>query len=103
MVEERAWGGSLSTRRLGLAFFVAAASDLISYWAVIVPPVQWGVDLATALGLFVILGWRWALLPGLVAEAIPILAVFPFWILVVATVGIWGRVRRPVRDARERR
>lgn len=102
MVEERAGGGSLSTRRLGLALLVAAASDLISYWAVLVPPVQWAVDLITALGLFVILGWRWVLLPGLVAEAIPFLAVLPFWILVVAAVGIWGRVRRPVMDARER-
>ena len=101
MVEERAWGGSLSRLRLGLAFLVAAASDLISYWAVLVPPVQWAVDLITALGLFVILGWRWALLPGLVAEAIPILAVFPFWILVVAAVAIWGRIRRTSIDVRE--
>jgi hypothetical protein len=102
VVEERAWGGRLSPLRMGLAFLVAAASDLISYWAVLVPLVQWGVDLVTALSLFVILGWRWALLPGLVVEAIPVLAVFPFWVLVVAAVGIWGRVRRPVIDVRER-
>lgn len=102
VVEGRGWRVSLSIRRLGLAFLVAAASDLISYWAVLVPPVQWVVDLITALGLFVILGWRWALLPGLVAEAIPVLAAFPFWILVVAAVAIWGRIRRTVIDARER-
>jgi uncharacterized membrane protein YtjA (UPF0391 family) len=56
--------------------------------------VQWAVDLATALLLFVLLGWRWALLPGLVAEAIPGIAVFPVWVLVVAAVALWGEISR---------
>jgi hypothetical protein len=45
--------------------------------------VQWAVDLATAFALFLILGRRRAILPGLVAEAIPGLGVFPVWVLVV--------------------
>jgi hypothetical protein len=79
-----------SKRRLAAAFLVAAASDIISYWTELVPPVQWAVDLVTALLLFVILGWRWAILPGLVAEAMPGLAAFPMWVLVVASVAFWG-------------
>jgi len=89
--EER--GAGLSRTRLALAFLVAAASDIASYGTVFMPPVQWAVDIATALLLFIILGWQWALLPGFVAEAIPGVAVFPVWTLVVAAVALWGRIR----------
>jgi hypothetical protein len=85
-----------------LAFLVAAASDLISYGTEFVPPMQWAVDLITALCLFVILGWRWALLPGMVAEAIPGLAAFPAWVLVVAAVAIGGRLKGTAAHARKR-
>jgi hypothetical protein len=61
------------------------------------PPVQWVVDGTTALLLFGLLGWRWALLPGLVAEAIPGVAAFPVWVLVVASVAVWGEIQRPGR------
>jgi hypothetical protein len=84
-----------SKTRLALAFLVAAVSDGISYGTAFVPPVQWTVDLMTALLLFGLLGWRWALLPGLVAEAIPGVAVFPVWVLVVAAIAWWGDVKRP--------
>jgi hypothetical protein len=83
-----------SKTRLALAFLVAAASDAVSYGMAWVPPVQWAVDLVTALLLFGLLGWRWALLPGLVAEAIPGVAAFPVWVLVVAAVAFWGEIRR---------
>jgi len=84
-----------SKTRLALAFLVAAASDVVSYGTAFVPPVQWTVDLVTALLLFGLLGWRWAILPGLVAEAIPGVAVFPMWLLVVASVALWGERKRP--------
>jgi len=32
------------------------------------------------------------ILPGLIAEAIPGLAVFPFWVIVVASIAAWGRI-----------
>jgi len=83
-----------SKTRLALAFLVAAASDVMSYGTAFVPPVQWTVDLVTALLLFVLLGRRWAILPGLVAEAIPGIAVFPVWMLVVASVTLWGEIKR---------
>jgi len=85
----------LSKTRLALAFLVAAVLDVVSYGTAFVPPVQWTVDLMTALLLFGLLGWRWALLPGLVAEAIPGVAVFPVWLLVVASVALWGERKRP--------
>ena len=84
----------LSRTRLVLAFLVAAVSDVVSYGTALVPPIQWMVDLLTALLLFGLLGWRWALLPGLVAEAIPGVAVFPVWLLVVASVALWGEIQR---------
>jgi hypothetical protein len=87
----------LSKTRLVLAFLVAAASDVLSYGTAFVPPVQWTVDLVTALLLFGLLGWRWALLPGLMAEAIPGVAVFPVWLLVVASVALWGTIQRSTR------
>ncbi len=89
-----------SKRRLAAAFLVAGASDVISYWTELVPPVQWAVDVVTALLLFMILGWRWAILPGLVAEAIPGMAAFPVWVLVVASVAIWGGVKRAAQESR---
>jgi hypothetical protein len=82
-----------SKMRLALAFLVAAVSDIASYGTVFMPPVQWTVDIVTALLLFIILGWQWALLPGFVAEAIPGVAVFPVWTLVVAAVALWGRIK----------
>jgi hypothetical protein len=84
----------LSKTRLAFPLLVAATSDVVSYGTAFVPPVQWAVDLVTALLLFGLLGWRWALLPGLVAEAIPGVAVFPVWLLVVASVAVWGEMKR---------
>jgi hypothetical protein len=44
-----------------------------------------------------VLGWQWILLPGLVMEAIPGLNVFPFWMLVVGAVAVWGNPRRKLK------
>jgi len=53
--------------------------------------VQWTVDLITASLLFLVLGRRWAILPGLVAEAIPGLAAFPVWVLVVLSIVVYQK------------
>ena len=78
--------------RLAIAFAVAAVSDLLSVWLEYVPPVQWGLDVVTALLLFLTLGRQWMILPGLLAEAIPGLAVMPAWVLVVGSIAVWGTV-----------
>ncbi len=83
--------------RLAAAFVVAAVSDLVSGVTTLVPPIEWAIDLSTALLLFLLLGRQWLILPGLIAEAIPGLAIFPFWILVVGSIAIWGTIRRPSR------
>jgi hypothetical protein len=90
--QEAGWA-DLSKTRLVLAFLIAATSDVISFWTELVPPVQWAVDLVTALLLFMLLGRQWALLPGFVAEAIPGVAAFPVWTMVVAAVALWGRIK----------
>ena len=48
---------------------------------------------AIAILLFFVLGRQWILLPGLIMEAIPGLYVFPFWLLVVGAVAVWGTAR----------
>ena len=84
-------------KRLAMAFAVAVISDVLSAWLEFVPPLQWALDILTAGLLFVLLGRQWLILPGLIAEAIPGLAVFPFWVLVVGSIAVWGKIsKRPV-------
>jgi len=80
-----------SRKRFAIAFAVAAVSDALSFWTEFPPPVQWTVDLITASLLFLILRRRWAMLPGLVAEAIPGLAAFPVWLLVVLSIVVYQK------------
>lgn len=87
--------GGIPKRRLLLAFAIAGVSDALSIWTEFVPPVQWLIDVSTAVLLFAVLGWRWLLLPALIAEAIPGLAFFPAWVLVVVSVAVFGNVRPP--------
>lgn len=81
-------------RRLGLALAIAVASDTASIWLEFVPPLEWALDLVTAAALYVVLGRQWVLLPALIAEAIPGLAAFPAWVLVVLSVGVMAKTRR---------
>jgi hypothetical protein len=87
--------GAVDKKRLAVAFVIAAISDALSFWLTFAPPAQWGIDLVTALILFLLLGRKWVILPGLIAEAIPGLNIFPFWLLVVGSIAIWGTIRRP--------
>jgi hypothetical protein len=80
--------------RLLLALVVAAISDFCAFAVALVPPLQWLLDVVTAFLLFLILGRQWLILPGLIAEAIPGLAVFPFWVLVVASIAAWGKITK---------
>jgi hypothetical protein len=84
-----------SRAKMAVAFGVAAVSDALSIWITFAPPLQWTLDLATAAALFVIFGKRWALLPGLVVEAIPGMGVFPWWVLVVLSIILYDGVKKP--------
>lgn len=82
-----------SKPRLGLAFAIAAISDAVGAFATSAPPIVWAVDLVTAILLFIVLGWQWMLVPGLIMEAIPGVGVMPFWLLVVGAIAVWGTPR----------
>ena len=82
-----------SRTRFAIAFGVAAISDFLSMWTEFAPPVQWALDLATAGILFLVLGRRWALLPGLIVEAIPGMGVFPVWVLVVMSIIVYDEIK----------
>jgi hypothetical protein len=89
-----------SNKRLALAFAVAVLADGLSLFLTFTPPVQWATDLVTAILLFMVLGRQWILLPGLIMEAIPGLYVFPFWVLVVGAVAVWGTARPKLKSLR---
>ena len=82
-----------SLSRLALAFVIAGVSDVIGAFASLAPPIGWILDIVTAVLLFVVLGWQWLLLPGLVLEAIPGVGVIPFWLLVVGAIAVFGTPR----------
>ena len=84
---------SSDKKRLAIAFVVAGVSDFLSAFLEFAPPLQWTLDIMTAGLLFLILGRQWMILPGLIAEAIPGLALFPFWVLVVGSIGVWGKIK----------
>jgi hypothetical protein len=86
-----------SRARFAMAFGVAAVSDFFSIWFTFALPIQWLLDLGTAGFLFLILGRRWVLLPGLVAEAIPGVGVFPVWVLVVLSIIVHDEIKTPRR------
>ena len=79
--------------RLALAFVIAGLSDVIGAFTSLAPPIGWAVDVVTAVLLFVVLGWQWLLLPGLVLEAMPGVGVLPFWLLVVGAIAVLGTPR----------
>ncbi|HTS70719.1 MAG TPA: hypothetical protein VMO17_17170 [Terriglobia bacterium] len=79
--------------RFAIAFGVAAISDFLAMLTDFAPPIQWALDLGTAGLLFLILGRRWALLPGLIVEAIPGMGVFPVWVLVVISIILYDEIR----------
>jgi hypothetical protein len=73
-------------RRWRRALLVAALSDGLGFGAALLPPAQWVLDAVTAAALFAVLGFRWSLLSALFVEAVPGLAMFPTWTLVVAAL-----------------
>jgi hypothetical protein len=84
-----------SRAQMAFAFGVAAVSDVLAMATVIAPPLQIALDAATALALFLVLGRRWALLPGLIVEAIPGMGVFPVWVLVVLSIIMYDGIKKP--------
>lgn len=82
-----------SVLQLALAVVIAGVSDIVGAFTSLAPPIGWVVDIVTAALLFVVLGWQWLLLPGLVLEAIPGVGIVPFWLLVVGAIAVLGTPR----------
>ena len=82
-----------SVLRLAVAFVIAGVSDVVGAFASLAPPIVWAIDVVTAMLLFVVLGWQWLLLPGLVLEAIPGVGIAPFWLLVAGAIAVFGTPR----------
>jgi hypothetical protein len=82
-----------SRAQFGIALAIAAVSDALAFWLEIILPLQIALDIVTAFVLYRILGRRWGLLPGLIAEAIPGMGIFPVWILVVASVYVYDDIK----------
>ena len=68
------------------ALLTAVVSDALGFWLTLYPPAYWVLDAITAVVLFVVLGFRWPLLPALAVEVVPGLQLFPAWTLVVAAL-----------------
>jgi hypothetical protein len=83
-----------SWKLLALALILAGVSDVFSFVFVLLLPVQWALDLTTAFLLFLIFGRRRAILPALIAEAIPGMGIFPVWILVVISIILYDDIKR---------
>jgi hypothetical protein len=65
-----------------------------SAWAIAVGPSILTIrDFGTAILLFMVLGWHWLLLPGLVMEAIPGLGILLLWLMVVGAIAVLGTAR----------
>ena len=68
------------------ALLTAALSDALGFGITMLPPARWLLDAVTAIVLFAVLGFRWPLLSALAIEAVPVLQVFPAWMLVVVAL-----------------
>ena len=77
------------------ALMTALLSDALGFGLVLSPPARWLLDAATAIVLFAVLGFRWSLLSALAIEAVPVLQVFPAWILVVVALASTDTPQRP--------
>ncbi len=74
---------AIQQRRWRWALAISLISDALGYGVLGIPPFIWVIDGLTAALIFGVLGFRWALLPVLIVEAIPGLELFPAWTLAV--------------------
>lgn len=82
-----------SRGRASVAFAIAGVSDILSFAFAFAPPAQIALDLVTAVILWWLLGARWPFLPALIAEAIPVLQLFPTWTMVAGAYWWYSRRR----------
>jgi hypothetical protein len=92
--------GRFTPSRVRLARTIALAADFIqilvfpAFFGGAASPADDVLDLVVAAALIWLLGWRWALLPTLVAELVPVLDLFPTWTAAVFYI-TWGQAADP--------
>jgi hypothetical protein len=69
------------------AIAIAIVSDIVNAIFTWAPPIVIGIDVVTAVLLWVVLGRPMVLLPVFIAEALPGVGIVPFWTLVAGTRG----------------
>ena len=74
------------------AIAIAVVSDIVNAIFIWAPPVVMGIDVVTAILLWVVLGRPKVLLPVFVAEAIPGVGLVPLWTLVAGGLAFFGRI-----------
>ena len=74
------------------AIAIAVVSDIVNAIFIWAPPVVIGIDVVTAILLWVVLGRPKVLLPVFVAEAIPGVGIVPLWTLVAGGLAFFGRI-----------
>ncbi len=79
------------SRRLA-ALAIAVASDALNAVFTWLPPVAIGIDMVTAVALWLVLGRPMILLPALLAEAIPGVGIIPLWTIVAGGLAFFGRM-----------
>lgn len=90
--DERA--GNNSRLRWLIVFLIALVSDAVSFFISFTFVPQLGIDAATALIIWALMGWRRVWFVALIAEAVPGLSMFPTWTLVVVALRAGGLMRR---------
>jgi hypothetical protein len=88
------WRGHqpVSSKRKLVALGIAGLTDLIQivflplFWEGAASPFDVGLDILAALSLFVVLGFKWRFLAGLIVEVIPGLDLFPTWTALVLSL-----------------
>lgn len=88
------WGSHrpISRRRKLAALGVAGMTDLVQivflplFWQGAASPFDVILDVLAAFGLFVVLGFKWRFLAGLIVEIIPGFDLFPTWTALVLSL-----------------
>jgi hypothetical protein len=82
----------VSVKRKRLALVLAGLADLVQLVFFpatsegVLSPYNDAIDVAAAIAILVVLGFRWRLLLALALELVPFAAMFPSWTAVVATI-----------------
>ncbi|MBM4111117.1 MAG: hypothetical protein FJ254_07175 [Phycisphaerae bacterium] len=74
------------------AIAIAVVSDILNAIFTWAPPIVIGIDIVTAVLLWLVLGRPMVLLPVFIAEALPGVSVVPLWTIIACGLAFFGRI-----------